>query len=260
MSANAQQRQTQRQEWGQCVRDNWQGQRQEFWNEFKDDFGEPGWRFEYPGIANGYFNYNHPYANGWWTWCAAATMTSWLTGWGEPVYSDYGSGGDVYYEGDTVYVNDQPAGTAEEYAQQSQELAQAGAEQLAQPVPEGQPEMEWMPLGVFALSTSSEESAPTRQMQLAVNKDGLISGTLFNSQTNQTQPIQGSVEKATQRACWYAGDKTDVVAETAIYNLTKDQAPILVHFGTDRTEEYLLVRLDPPPEASTGAAGAGTGG
>jgi len=81
-------------------------------------------------------------------------------------------------------------------------------------------------------------------MQLAINKEGVINGTLFNTETKKTLPILGAVDRKTQRASWCAGDKTDIVAETGIYNLTKDE--ILVHFGKDRTDEYMLVRLDPP--------------
>ncbi len=32
--------------------------------------------------------------------------------------------------------------------------------------------------------------------------------------------------------------------ETGIYNLTQDETPLLVHFGKDRTEQWLLVRLN----------------
>ena len=38
----------------------------------------------------------------------------------------------------------------------------------------------------------------------------------------------------------------DVVAEIGLYNLTQDAAPVLVHFGPETVENYLLVRLDPP--------------
>jgi hypothetical protein len=40
-------------------------------------------------------------------------------------------------------------------------------------------------------------------------------------------------------------DKTNVV-ETGLYNLTKDEAPCLIHFGNERTEQWLLVRLQQP--------------
>lgn len=108
--------------------------------------------------------------------------------------------------------------------------------------------MEWLPLGVFALSTSAAEKSPTRYFQLAVSKEGVINGTFYNLDTKEDLPILGAVDAKTQRASWYVGDNKNVIAETGIYNLTQEQAPVLIHFGLDRTEEYLLVRLDPPPE------------
>ena len=52
------------------------------------------------------------------------------------------------------------------------------------------------------------------------------------------------MDKKTQRAAWTIGDNKDNVMETGIYNLTKDEAPMLVHFGKDKTEQWLLVRMD----------------
>jgi hypothetical protein len=42
------------------------------------------------------------------------------------------------------------------------------------------------------------------------------------------------------------GDNTTNVVETGLYNLTKDESPCLIHIGKDRTEKWLLVRLDQP--------------
>ena len=39
------------------------------------------------------------------------------------------------------------------------------------------------------------------------------------------------------------GDNTTEVVETGLYNLTKDEAPCLIHFGKDKTEQWLLVRV-----------------
>ena len=33
-----------------------------------------------------------------------------------------------------------------------------------------------------------------------------------------------------------------------IYNLTKDQAPVLVHYDEVRTEQWQLIRMDPPKQ------------
>jgi hypothetical protein len=48
----------------------------------------------------------------------------------------------------------------------------------------------------------------------------------------------------TQRAVWSIGDKKTVVFEAGLNNLTQDRAAVLVHYGTDRTQQMLLVRLE----------------
>jgi hypothetical protein len=52
------------------------------------------------------------------------------------------------------------------------------------------------------------------------------------------------------------GDKKTTVIETGLYNLTKDEAPVLIHFGADRTEQWLLVRLKNPDAAPPASASA----
>jgi len=54
-----------------------------------------------------------------------------------------------------------------------------------------------------------------------------------------------------QRVAFTVGDNKDTVVETGLYNLTKDEAPVLIHKGKDATEQWLLVRLkNPNPEQS----------
>jgi hypothetical protein len=60
------------------------------------------------------------------------------------------------------------------------------------------------------------------------------------------------VDKKTQRAAWTIGKKKDRVFEAGVYNLTQSEAPCLVHLGTDRTQQMLLVRMDPPKDAQAG--------
>jgi len=54
--------------------------------------------------------------------------------------------------------------------------------------------------------------------------------------------------KETQRVAFRMGDNDTLVAETGLYNLTQDEVPLLVHFGTEQTQTYLLVRLEEPAE------------
>jgi hypothetical protein len=106
-----------------------------------------------------------------------------------------------------------------------------------------------LPLGVFAL-TQSDKTKSDVSLQLAVNKQGVIRGNSTDTESNKNQVIQGSVDKQTQRVAFTVGENTTNVVETGLYNLTKDEAPCLIHFGKDKTEQWLLVRIQKPDAAS----------
>ena len=107
----------------------------------------------------------------------------------------------------------------------------------------------WMALGVFAVAREQDDNvSPKYYLQLAVSKDGYIAGTCYDSIKDQTFPITGSVDKESQRAAWKTNNNSDVVMETGIYNLTQDTAPAMIHFGKDKTETRLLVRMEKPKE------------
>jgi len=95
---------------------------------------------------------------------------------------------------------------------------------------------------VFALTKADHTSANVT-IQLAVNKRSVIRGNYTDTTTDKTQPVQGSVDKQTQRVAFTVGENTTNIVETGLYNLTKDEAPALIHFGKNRTEQWLLVRL-----------------
>ena len=90
----------------------------------------------------------------------------------------------------------------------------------------------------------------TAYIQLALNKEGVIGGTYFNEETDSSHPIEGSVDKDTQRAAWRFVDGTnpDLVMETGIYNLTEDTASVILHFGPDNVQQGMLVRLEAPED------------
>ena len=54
------------------------------------------------------------------------------------------------------------------------------------------------------------------------------------------------MDKDTQRVAFRIGESDQIVVETGLYNLTQEQAPVLVHFGADKVENWLLVRLEAP--------------
>ncbi len=169
-------------------------------------------------------------------------MTGWIDyGWSQPIYYNYGD--NIYYDAGQVYYGDQPVATAEQYAQQAAAIV---AEVPAQaPAPE-----DWMSLGVFAITTDGKptDAEPTQYLQLAVSKQGVINGTLQNTATDTVEPVEGMVDKQTQRAAWTVQGKSFPIMETGISNLTQDTAPALVHFADGNTQQWLLIRLDQPKE------------
>lgn len=188
-----------------------------------------------------------------WAWSTWPALVGWF-GYAnapDPIYYDYGT--NVVYQDNSVYVNNQPVATAPQYYQQAQTIAEA------QPAAQ-QPEEAWQSLGVFGLSQGqSADSAASAVFQLAVNKEGVIKGNYYNVLVGGSSlPVQGSVDQKTQRAAWTVGDNKTTVYETGIYNLTKDQTPVLVHFGPDRTEQWLLVRMNEQnAKQNPGAGGTG---
>jgi hypothetical protein len=176
-----------------------------------------------------------------WTWASFNTAQAFMPwNWGSENYYDYGTGGNVYYEGDTVYVDDTTV-PAEEYAEQ--------ATQLATNLPEvaNTDAMEWLPLGVFALTQDGNADAvPNMFLQLAVSKEGIIAGTYQNKSTGQTQSIEGMVDQNSQRAAWTAVDKNTPIMETGLSNLTKNETRVLVHFADGQTQQWLMLHVENP--------------
>jgi hypothetical protein len=84
--------------------------------------------------------------------------------------------------------------------------------------------------------------------QLAVNKAGTIRGNYYNALGDTTLPVYGSVDKKTQRAAWTVGERKEPIYEAGFANLTRSETTMLVHFGKDRTQQWTLIRIDPPAE------------
>lgn len=192
---------------------------------------------DYPGWAA--WRITRPYR--WATWGA---LTGWVGyGWSDPYAYSYGE--NVYYQEGSVYYGDEVICSSEEYAQQ--------AEQIVTSAPDVSPEQaEWLPLGVFALTQDGQASGPdpTLFLQLAISKEGVISGTLHNTATDSTQTIEGVADKESQRVAWTVTGQTRPIMETGIANLTEDTAPALVHFANGETQQWLMVHLDDPDAAA----------
>ena len=175
---------------------------------------------------------------GWWGWPTYPVAV------GVPVYGAesppvvYDYGNTIVYEGDQVYYGDQPVATAEEYYDDASEIAEEGRV-------EHDEQVEWKPLGVFAM-VQGEDSEAEKIIQFAVDQEGHLQGNFFDVLTESSLAVQGSVDEQSKRVAWTVGDNDQIVYETGLANLAEDEAPMLVHYGKDQTRQWLLVRLEEP--------------
>ena len=220
----------------QELADNRHSRRDEVRNQFRDNHPRYDFWRDHPHWAR--FRINRPYR--WATWGALTGWFAW--GSGQPVYSSYGD--TVYYEGDTVYQDGNAVASTAEYTDQAYDLATSASEPAA--------DAEWLSLGVFALTEDGESSgpAPTTFLQIAVSKDGVIAGTVTDTVTNNVQAIEGMVDQDSQRSAWVIEGEDAPIMETSIANLTKDEAPALLHLGDGQTQQLLMVRLEDPEGGS----------
>ncbi len=158
---------------------------------------------------------------------------------GPPIDYDYGSTA-VLSDG-TMYLNGDPLGSEQDYAAQAIALDDTG--RAATPGPGDQ----WQPLGVFGL-IQGDEKAALRIIQLAVNKAGVVRGNYYDAVADTTQPIYGEVDPKSQRVVWSMGDRKDIVFEAGLNNLLQNESTVLIHYGKDKTEQLVLVRLPGPTQ------------
>jgi hypothetical protein len=171
-----------------------------------------------------------------------------LTGLGlaTPIYYDYGPNGNVVYRNNNVYVNGTLAGTTDEYTNSVTALANANQATGTTDSTNNQAD-NWLPLGTFAMLPENGDTKPSQTLQLAIDKAGNVSGVLFDLTKDTSTPIHGSLDQKTQRVAFDLGTKSGLVAETGIYNLSKDDVTLLVHHGNDKPQTCTLVRFQTPP-------------
>jgi hypothetical protein len=187
----------------------------------------PGWYADHPNA----WQYQYPHADVYAaaTWANAAT---WVGLAAAPI--GYG-----YTDGTVIYED---TGATNSAAQSTQ--AQANyAQSLATSVTDyNGDKAEWLPLGVFALVRGNEEHS-SNVLQIAISKEGVVSGTYVDLLAHNGTPILGVLDSHTQHIAWHVGDNEKVVFETALANLTTDTAPLTVRFGDVSVQQWQLVRV-----------------
>lgn len=105
---------------------------------------------------------------------------------------------------------------------------------------------EWLPLGIFALGSDiTQASTSDIFMELAVNKEGDLAGTYFNSTTNRSFPLEGYVDRDTREVYWRVpGESRAPEMLTGIYNLTQDVGTVQLTFPGGPIQNWVLVRVN----------------
>lgn len=187
-------------------------------------------------------NYNPSYYANWgnrWrpaNWAAAA---GWLAlGAAVPLSYEYGSSYPVDYS--TSYST-----TPTEYTSTSSyQPAVSDFSTSSTSTAATSQDANWLPLGIYALTKADIQATPNMYIQLALNKSGEIAGTYYNSTTDAAYPLEGSVDKSTQRVAFkVSNSENSPIIETGLYNLTQNEAPVSLHFADGDTQNWVLVPM-----------------
>jgi hypothetical protein len=203
----------------------------------------PGWSALHPWAWSPAGYAAADWATAAWTTANWASLGSWL-GYANAEPYSYNYGNSIVYQDGEVYYGNQAAGTAQQYYQEAADLASSTASANAAP------DAQWLPLGVFGLMANGKKT-PGMVFQLAVDRNGTIRGNYFDQVTQTNLPVTGAVDKKSQRVAWKVASGQGLVVETGLDNLAQNESTALVHFGADRTEQDLLVRIKPPTDDQT---------
>ena len=183
----------------------------------------PAWYSEHPDA----WQYTHPHAD-LWAVAGVAGLTNWL---GYPATATT----------TTAATSTTVAGT--EAAAAATVTSTDGNASNAVALP---PDLEWMPLGVYATGPKDAAQAHVYQ-QLAVSKQGELKGNYYDSITNTTQPVSGSIDRETRKASWKVGEKGGATFETTLDALMKTPSDVTMKSGSAK-HEWELVQVQKPDD------------
>jgi hypothetical protein len=164
------------------------------------------------------------------TWDAAA---QWLACESQPPHSDDGI--NFYRLNNAVGDGAQPVANPAEYYEQANTLANSNGDA------QDSQDDRWLPLGVFGLVPPGQQE-PEMIFQLAINQQGVIRGNSYDQTSDSNLRVHGAVDKSSQRAAWKVVNNDQVVIESELGNLTRDEAQAFVHFRAGKTTQYLMIR------------------
>ena len=193
----------------------------------------PAWYREHPNA----WKVTHPNAD---TWAAATAvgLATWLAVASVPV-----SGPVVVGEPASVGTSEAAVEDQSSAAEEAEALVQAGAASVAD-------DTQWMQIGVFGLSPQGVPQA-TRMVQLAISREGVLRGVHHDLISEQTESLHGKVDKQTLRAAWSVGEKSQVVFEAPLGDLTRPTTPVTLHFPNGQYASWQLTQSAQSGDAGT---------
>ena len=101
-----------------------------------------------------------------------------------------------------------------------------------------------------------QETTSNNIFQLAVDKNGVVRGNYYDGLMDTTTPVYGSVQQSTQRVAWTIGKAKIASSRRGSTTSRRSETPVLVHFGADRTQQMLFVRIkQPQPQITPSSTG-----
>jgi hypothetical protein len=202
------------------------------------DLFTPQWYAQHPNA----WQATHPHADAW-AVATAASVAAWVG------TAAYGGGSD------TIIVD---SGNTTESTESTDESAsdEDASEPSFQSVTDAlaaTDSTQLLPLGVFALAQDGQ-TEPTTLIQLAVDKQGQISGSYYDLVSDNGTPVAGQLDANTQRAAWSAGENSKNVFAASVDTLTGDSGPVTLHMPNGKTQDWNLIRLKQPAGQTQPAA------
>ena len=192
----------------------------------------PAWYSEHPDA----WQYTHPHAD-LWAVAGVAGLTTWLG------YPATAATTTAATSTTVATASATTTATGTEAAAAATATSTDGNASNAAALPS---DLEWMPLGVYATGPKDAAQAHVYQ-QLAVSKQGELKGNYYDSITNTTQPVSGSIDRETRKASWKVGGKGGATFETTLDALMKTPSDVTMKSGS-ATHEWELVQVQKPDD------------
>ena len=187
----------------------------------------PAWYADHPNA----WQATHPHAD-----AAVVASTAAVTAWVGAGYAPASSGGSST----TVIYEEAPREAApEEAANATSTLPVATTN--ASPAPPANAE-EWFPVGIYSLATT-KLSPPTVMLQLVVDHQGKLRGVYYDSITDTTHNIVGTLDPNTRVARWQLESSGQAIFQASLNELTQPTGKLQVKLASG-PQQWLLTRVE----------------